>query len=389
MRSRTVHLPPGPCPVEKLRAATASEERDPDLVLGFLPPGEHLPETLGTLAATWPKSLRFGCEAVTQFADATVTHTGSLQLFWFTHPGHGATVEVVTGTRDAPPGETQIDDLAHHLQQAGGALFLADGERFPAEDLLARLAPRLPLPLPVLAGGLATQPPGSASGGAPAGARVFYMEEILPSACLALTFHGVSLRAAVVRGWDAASPVYTVTRAEGNVLYEIDGEPATAWYARFFTVAGTLAPLPETAFRFPLILEGPAPERQGVYRTMRAFDDPRGTVTFCGSIRPGDRVRLGMGNDVSLVRTAASLPAGAAPEAAILYSCIGREAVLGGMAVDELAAIHGALGGAALSGFFTNGEIGPSGDGGAPAFYNQTAVLVLLQELPETSGGVS
>jgi hypothetical protein len=365
--------------VERLCAATAPEGRDPDLVLGFLPPDGHLLETLRTLAATWPKSLRFGCEAVTQFADATVTHSGSLQLFWFVGPGHGAMVEVVEGTRDAPPGEARIASLAQHLRQSGGALLLADGERFPAEDLLARLTPRLPLPLPLLAGGLASQR-------STEGARVFYMEEILPSACLALTFHGVSLRASVVRGWDPASPVYTVTRAEGNVLYEIDGEPATAWYARFFTVAGTLAPLPETAFRFPLILEGPAPERQGVYRTMRAFDDPPGAVTFWGSLRRGDRVRLGMGNDVSLVRTAASLPAGAAPEAAILYSCIGREAVLGGMAVDELAAIHGALGGAALSGFFTNGEIGPSGsaDGGTPAFYNQTAVLVLLEETLET-----
>jgi small ligand-binding sensory domain FIST len=388
MRSRTVHLPPGPCPVEKLRAAAAlgregGEERAPDLVLGFLPPGEHLQETLGSLAAAWPTSLRLGCEAVTQFADATVLHTGSLQLFWFAHPGHGATVEVVEATREAPPGEAELDRLARTLGQAGGGLLLADGERFPAEDLLTRLTPFLPHPLPLLAGGLATRRP-AATGieGRTEGARVFYMEEILPSACLALTFQGVSLRASVVRGWDPASPIYTVTRAEGNVLYEIDGEPATAWYARFFTVAGTLAPLPETAFRFPLILEGPAPERQGVYRTMRAFDDPPGTVTFWGSVRPGDRVRLGMGNDVSLVRTAASLPAGAAPEAAILYSCIGREAVLGGMAVDELAAIHGALGGAALSGFFTNGEIGPSGSA-TPAFYNQTAVLVLLEETSE------
>jgi len=382
MRSRTVHLPPGPCPVERLRAATALEgregrRRDPDLVLGFLPPDEHLPGSLRALAAAWPESLRFGCEAVTQFADTAVTHTGSLQLFWFEQPGHGATVEVVAGSRDAPPGDPELAGLARRLEQAGGGLLLADGVRFPAEDLLSRLAPRLPRPLPLLAGGLATER------GPAEGARVFYMDEILPSACLALTFHGVSLCASVVRGWDPASPVYTVTRAQGNVLHEIDGEPATAWYARFFTVAGALAPLPETAFRFPLILEGPAPERQGVYRTMRAFDDPAGAVTFWGSIRNGDRVRLGMGNDVSLVRTAAGLPSSAAPEAAILYSCIGREAVLGGMAGDELAAIHGALGGAALSGFFTNGEIGPSDRGGL-AFYNQTAVLVLLQETPET-----
>jgi hypothetical protein len=375
MRSRTVPLPPGPCPEGTLRAAAASEGRDPDLVLGFLPPDERLPGTLRSLAGTWPESLRFGCEAATQFADAAVTRSGSLQLFWFELPGHGATVEVVCGTREAPPGEAEVAELARGLAQAGGALLLADGVRFPAEDLLGRLAPRLSYPLPRLAGGLASQRDS-------AGARVFYQDEVLPAACLALTFRGVSLRVEVVRGWDPASPVYTVTRAAGTVLYEIDGEPAIDWYARFFTVDGTLAPLPATAFRFPLILEGPVPERQGVYRTMRAFDDPPGAVTFWGSLEAGDRVRLGMGNQVSLVRTAASLPPGTTPEAAILYSCIGREAVLGAMAGDELAAIHGALGGAALSGFFTNGEIGPSAGGGL-AFYNQTAVLVLLRELPE------
>jgi hypothetical protein len=379
MRSRTVHLSPGPWPLERLRAAAATEAapglRDPDLVLGFLPPDDRLPATLAALAAAWPGSLRFGCEAVTQFADATVTHAGSLQLFWFEEPGHRATVAVVAGTREAPPGDAALAGLARVLGDTGGALLLADGVRFPAEDLLVRLAPHLPSPLPLLAGGLASP----RDPALPEGGRVFYMEEILPSACLALTFHGVTLRALVVRGWDPASPVYTVTRAQGNVLQEIDGEPATRWYARFFTVAGALVPLPETALRFPLILEGPSPERQGVFRTMRSFDDPPGAVTFWGSVQVGDRVRLGMGNDASLVRTAAALSAGAAPQAAILYSCIGREAVLGPMAGDELAAIHGALGGAALSGFFTYGEIGPSARGGA-AFYNQTAVLVLLEE---------
>ncbi|HTQ80641.1 MAG TPA: FIST N-terminal domain-containing protein [Thermoanaerobaculia bacterium] len=375
MRSRTVHLPPGPCPRAVLCAVADSAGRSPDLVLGFLPQDEHLPETLAALAEEWPESLRFGCESVTQFADSLVTRHGSLQLFWFEQPGHGAAVQAISGTMEGPPDEAALDELAYRALKAGGALLLFDGVRFPAEDFLARLNRRLPRPLPVLAGGIASQLDLESE----QGARVFLQAEILPSACLALTFHGVSLRIEVVRGWDPASPVYTVTRAAGNVLEEIDGELATAWYARFFTVAGELAPLPDTALRFPLILEGPDAERQGVYRTMRAFDRPPGTVTYWGSIRAGDRVRLGMGNEVSLVRTAAGLPASTVPEAAILYSCIGREAVLGAMAGDELAAIHGALGGAALSGFFTNGEIGPSSKGGL-ALYNQTAVLVLLSE---------
>ena len=114
---------------------------------------------------------------------------------------------------------------------------------------------------------------------------------------------------------------------------------------------------------------------------MRFFDQPPGAVTFWGSLETGDRVRLGMGNGQSLVRTAAGLPAGGeAPDAAVLYSCVGREQVLGPDAGAEVAAIHGALGGGALAGFFTFGEIGPSERSGL-AFYNQTAILVLLNEM--------
>ncbi len=137
--------------------------------------------------------------------------------------------------------------------------------------------------------------------------------------------------------------------------------------------------MPAAANRFPLIVEGPRPERQGLYRGMRRFDDPPGTVSFLGDVETGDHVRLGMGNDHSLVRTAARLTAGPEPEAAILFSCMGREAVLGDRAGDEGAAVRAALGGVPLSGFFTCGEIGPT-PRGSLAFYNLTAILVLLRE---------
>jgi small ligand-binding sensory domain FIST len=147
--------------------------------------------------------------------------------------------------------------------------------------------------------------------------------------------------------------------------------------------------MPETAYRFPLIIEGPEPARRGLYRSLRFFDQPPGAVTFWGGIHAGDRVRLGMGNDVSLVRTASELSGAAATaettEAAILLSCVGREAVLGEKADQEVAAIHRALGGIALSGFFTFGEIGPT-PGGELAFYNHTAILVLLTEMITETG---
>jgi len=363
-----------------LRAASEEAGRDPDFALGFLPPDENLPSTLAHMAEAWPGSLRFGCEAVTQFANGDMTTRGSVQLFWFDEPGHHAVVEVVTGTQDEPPAAEVVDDLARRLAEADGALLIVDGLRFPAErflnDLRGDLRGRLDSRTPLVAGGLASQElPVTREG-----ARVFFQERIYSAACLVVALHGVNMRIEVVRGWSPASPVYTVTRAEGNVVHEIDGEPAVEWYRRFFTVGGELAPMPESAYRFPLVVEGPAPERQGLYRTMRTLDDPPGAVTYWGNVHTGDRVRLGMGNDLSLVHTASQLTAGQEPEAAILYSCIGRETVLGNMAPDEVSNIHRALGGAALSGFFTFGEIGPT-PGGGLAFYNQTAILVLLSEV--------
>lgn len=378
MRSRTVHLPEGPCPQELLLAASAEAGREPDFVLAFLPPDEHLRDTLGTLAAAWPDALRFGCEAVTQFVDSALTNRGSLQLFWFDAPRHHAAVEVVTGTHGEPPSARRVEAVARRVAAADGALLIVDGLRFPAEGFLAELQRVLLGTTTLVAGGLASQrEPVTRSG-----ARVFFGDRVLPAAALVVTLHGVEMRVEVVRGWTPASPIYTVTRAEGTVAWEIDGEPATAWYRRFFTVDGHIAPMPETANRFPLIVEGPRPERQGLYRSMRFFDDPPGAVTYWGTVETGDLVRLGMGNDVSLVETASQRLAGASegpPEAAILYSCVGREAVLGGKAGAEVAGIHEALGGVALSGFFTFGEIGPT-PRGSFAYYNQTAMLVLLHE---------
>lgn len=373
MRSRTVHLPGGACPPAVLIEASQDAGRPPDLALAFLPPEDCLRPTLAAMTAAWPDTLRVGCEAVTQFAGPEATGQGVIQLFWFDDPRHRATVEVVPGTHGEPPSARRVEAVARRIAGSDGALLLVDGLRFPAEPLLAALRRILVSVPPLVAGGLASRM-------TTVGARVFVGERVLPSACLVITLHGVSMRVEVMRGWTPASPVYTVTRAEGGVVHEIEGEPATDWYRRFFTVQGELAPMPDTANRFPLIVEGPRPERQGLYRAMGGFDDPPGAVRFLGDVETGDRVRLGMGNECSLVGTAAELAAEPAPEAAILYSCTGRESLLGDRSSAEVAAIHQALRGVPLSGFFTCGEIAPTARGNL-GFYNLTAILVLLWEM--------
>ncbi|HUF78382.1 MAG TPA: FIST N-terminal domain-containing protein [Thermoanaerobaculia bacterium] len=349
---------------------------EPSFVLAFLPPADQLPATLAALAAAFPGSLRFGCEAVTQFAGDGVTGQGSLQLFWFERPEHRVEVTAIHGARGRDLEPEAVARAVAALDGADAAFLLSDGLRFPAWQLLDALRDGLPQPALPVVGGLASQVEPIEE----AGARVFVGEEVLDSACLLAAFHGIEMAVEVVRGWDPASPIFTVTGARDDVLYSIDGEPAASWYRRFFTVDGELAPMPESAHRFPLIIEGPRPERRDLYRSMKTFDDPPGAVTFWGDLEPGDQVRLGMGNDASLLRTAGRLQAALAPEAAVLYSCVGREVVLGALAAREASTIQSALPGASLGGFFTFGEIGPAAGGGGLAFYNQTAVLALLRE---------
>src|SRR5687768_15241197 len=157
MRSRTLHLPGGAAPREMLEAASSEAGRAPDLVLGFLPPEDGLSDTLASLAEAWPARLRFGCEAVTQFADRDMTTRGSLQLFWFDHPSHYALVEVITGTHEDVPAPEVLDDLGQRLSESDGALLIVDGLRFPAERFLGDLRDRLGEQTPLVAGGLASQ----------------------------------------------------------------------------------------------------------------------------------------------------------------------------------------------------------------------------------------
>lgn len=386
MHSGVIHLKTGTPSADLLaaegrRCLTDREGRPlrPDLVFAFLPPGPALQVTLDAMAEAWPECVRLGCEAVTQFAAGEMTGTGSLQLLSFERITDPAEVMVVHGSAEAPPDEGAIERVAQLLDAGVSAFVLADGLRFPAECFLRRLRQRLDEAgsegAGTLVGGLASQREPISS----VGARVFLDREIHEEACLVIALPGVEMEVEIVRGWDPASPIYTVTAAEGNALREIDGEPATDWFRRFFTVDGELAPLPESAYRFPLVLDGPAPARRGIYRSMKTFDDPPGVVTFWGELEVGDHIRLCMGNDKSLLRTAARLPQSWPAEAAFLYSCVGREAVLGEVADQEVGTIHEALGGASLAGFFTFGEIGPSA-GVGPAFYNHTAVLALLRE---------
>ena len=100
-------------------------------------------------------------------------------------------------------------------------------------------------------------------------------------------------------GWETFGPERKVTRADGNVLYELDGRPALALYKEYL---GELATgLPATALRFPLSIREERGTKSAVVRTVLAIDEAAQSMTFAGDMPIGWHAQLMRSNHDRLI----------------------------------------------------------------------------------------
>ncbi len=192
-------------------------------------------------------------------------------------------------------------------------------------------------------------------------------------------------------GWDIFGPERLVTRAQGNVLYELDGSPALALYK---TYLGERAEgLPATAMLFPLAVRVSGSEDQRVVRTILGIDEEAQTMTFAGDVPEGSLAQLMRANVDRLIDgaqeaallTVMGVEQSPVPTLAIAVSCVGRRIVLGARTEEELEVVLSALGAqAVLTGFYAYGEISPTN--GGCSLHNQTMTLTTLRERPPSEG---
>ncbi len=185
-------------------------------------------------------------------------------------------------------------------------------------------------------------------------------------------------------GWTPFGPDRRVTRSDGNVLYELDGEPALAVYKRYLGDHARDLPASGLLFPFSMRREGAAP----VIRTILGVSDADGSLTLAGEIDPNGSLQLMMASTDNLVdgaqdaaTWARNMHAGSDAALAILVSCVGRKLVMGDRVDEELDAVADVLGRqAVLTGFYSNGEISPSGPNGQCGLHNQTMTVTTLSE---------
>lgn len=285
-----------------------------------------------------------------------------------------ATAELADGLSSEEAGVALADQLA---DGAGlrHVLVLSDGLHVNGSELVRGLASRLPADVHVT-GGL------SGDGTQFKQTVVVLGQELRERIVTAVGFHGSEVRVGFgsVGGWDPFGPERIVTRAKGNVLFELDGQSALALYRKY--LGDQSNQLPASGLLFPLSIRADRSGR-GVVRTILSVSDADDSMTFAGDIPEGSLAQLMRANFDRLIEGAAEaarVSTGADgvrhPDLALLISCVGRKMVLNQRVEEEVDAVREVVGqNTILAGFYSYGEISPFAQTAKSELHNQTMTI--------------
>ena len=231
---------------------------------------------------------------------------------------------------------------------------------------------------------------GGLAGDGGAFARTFTLSNagVSDNGVVAIGLYGEALQFAhgSFGGWEPFGPARKVTRCVGNVLYELDGEPALEVYKRY--LGDHAKGLPASGLLFPFAMVGEDHTALGLIRTILGIDEANGSLTLAGAIDPDGYLKLmhastdGLVNGAESAAEAALKMQNAGGESlAILVSCVGRKLVMGDRIDEEVEAVGDVFGDkATLTGFYSYGEISPFTPGVGCQLHNQTMTITWMGE---------
>jgi hypothetical protein len=183
-------------------------------------------------------------------------------------------------------------------------------------------------------------------------------------------------------GWRPISQPMLVTRAEGTVIYELDGQPALDVYTA--ELGGDVDPKAPDFIKQALEHPIGLPNAHNGYdvRQLHARLPGGGGIGFNTGMPEQTVVRIMSSDADSLIQgalraaSAAISRKGEPAVLALVFSCGSRVALLGDRVGDEVAAIAEGVEGAAVCGFFTFGEFGHVL--GSTGVHNSSVVVLAL-----------
>jgi hypothetical protein len=357
-------------------ASGGGEARTPDWVLYFASPrqfqdGRHIDE----LKARFPGAQIVGASTGGEILGTEVFEDSVVATaVWFSGTRINVVAETVASAEDS---ETCGMRLGERLRRDGlrGAFILSDGISVNGSDLIKGLHDSVG-PGVVIFGGLA---------GDGADFKRTYIDVKQPCSgqVAAIGFYGsnLSIECGSFGGWVPFGPERRVTKSAGNVLYELDGEPALDLYKRY--LGDEAGRLPSSALLFPLRIQ--MSDGRVLTRTIVGVDEQAHTMIFAGDVPPGSVAQLMRSTIERLIdgaeQAAAQIKETSRRRLSILVSCIGRRLVLGQRTVEEVEVVADRLGANNTQiGFYSYGELSPLGFVDRCELHNQTMTIATLSE---------
>lgn len=273
--------------------------------------------------------------------------------------GHGGVV-VAGWPRDLEPGST--------------VLLLADPFSVPVAELLAQCNEHLP-GVHVI-GGLAS------AGMMPEGNRLAFDDRIARSGAVGVVLApAVGVRTLVSQGCRPVGSPFTVTKAEGNVVFELGGQRAIARVEALVAMADERdRELLAHGLHVGVVVDEHKTEFERgdfLVRAVLAADERSGAITIGDVVTIGQVLQFHVRDaDAADDDLRALLSRETEPHGALLFTCTGRGRALFGDRDHDTGVVEELFGPVPLAGAFCAGEIGPVG--GRNFLHSFTASLALF-----------
>jgi hypothetical protein len=339
------------------------------------------PGVLDLLRGAFPQAELVGCSTAGEIGSHGVSDDGLvLTAVRFAHPGFRVVVTDLAGMADSAAAgrrlaEQLVGDGLHDVVVYG------QGVGINGSALIDGFKAVLP-PAVTLAGGLA------GDGGAFKQTWTVSRHAISDRQIVAIGFYDArtALSHGTFHGWKPFGPARRVTRAAGNILFELDGQGALSVYKRY--LGDYAKDLPASGLLFPFEMLGEDQSAVGLIRTILAVDEAQGALVLAGDVIEGGYVRLMHANTDSLIEGAEIAAQKALAHlddieqsVALLVSCVGRKLVMGARVDEEVEAVSAVFGRhTTVTGFYSYGEISPLISASDCKLHNQTMTITHITE---------
>ena len=210
---------------------------------------------------------------------------------------------------------------------------------------------------------------------------VFTEKQVLENGVVFLVFDTdlIEMQGMMTSGWIGLGSEFQITKAKGNIIYEINDQPALDLYTSYLSISED--DLPTIGIEYPLMVK--FSDNSVSTRIITGIESKKRSIILSGSIPENSQISFSASPGFELLehtreKIIAFHNKHRQADLILLFSAVARNIAMGPLISTEikLAPIKWQ---APLAGFFGYGETGKNGNENS-TFCNQSFTLVLLKE---------